>query len=127
MNRDKLTQTRDAIDAALNGRPWEWFDATTDRWVDADAVTIEFALKDELLIRPKPIPTLRWWNCADDVPKVPVIWLQIAAEEHLVTAIASDGLHTADSFYLWTELENQKIPHSTDRQTWQPCKTEVLA
>lgn len=59
-----------------------------------------------------------------DIPG-PICWLRISENYSctLVIGIGEEGVKIGNEIYPWRSLE--KWEHSTDRQTWQPCRTTL--
>lgn len=121
-----LKETAAAILAAAKGEPWQFKKPGYAVWIDVKIADIMRTIRDNFEVRPKSQPTLHWWNCVDDVPKVPVIWIQFVNSQALVTSVGELGL-TIGALYSWEEIERLQLPYSTDRKMWQPCKTEDRA
>lgn len=61
MNNDQLIDLRDAIDAKLNRKPWQFRHRSVEGWTDArDGCVID--TQSDLLYRPKPEPKVRPWS-----------------------------------------------------------------
>lgn len=127
MTNEQLKGLREAIDAKLNGRPWQWKYAHEDtyqfRTVKPGGLfgfserieTFDFRAAPELVIRP--------WSKPEDCPSF--FWLRNVENNHSYspTGIWPDGIAVTFKgegyFYPWLSLG--KWLYSTDRKTWHKC------
>lgn len=117
-----------AIDAHRGGKPFQYFAKVVGEWRDVDnnATPLECLMVAQL-VRPKPEPKVRDWNCPADVPVD--CWLRLKSgntgwESRVIMVnhgrVTIVGGH-ADTLTALAYDDLRNYEHSTDRKTWKPC------
>jgi hypothetical protein len=123
---DQLRTTADAYEAAMAGKPVEWWNEDSKEWITEQVRPEVWSL--DWPRRPKPEPTTRPWDKPDDVPLN--CWIQGSNPKAatLIVGIDDHGIVVWKSSQEmlkigWSEIHNYR--HSVDRITWKACEVEV--
>lgn len=123
MTTEQLKGLRDAIDARLNGKPWQWRCNGGLNWnAGNDPHSIPAMLANGYDFRATPVPVSRPWSAPEDVPG-PVCWVRAFASavvSDLIVTISDKGFIRYNGiFTMWADTTH--FEYSTDRREWKPC------
>lgn len=120
---EELKDAQDALAAANDGKPWQYF--VRGEWRETDC-TVAYILYHDYLIRPKPEPKTRPWNFPEDVPG-PVCWIRpkghdwqrmiIMVNPLRITLVGGECRSLESKLF----IEIKDYEYSTDRREWKPC------
>lgn len=104
----------------FNGGPG-WVQPATQH-IDA----LERILNERVRVRLAPVPVVKWWDCASDVPVN--CWIRsnrFPNSRYFATMICADGIWAPNGcgnhLFSWARLSDGDMEHSTDLVHWSPC------
>lgn len=126
MTNEQLQGLREAIDAKLNGKNWQYRSVGMHEWV-TQAAESSLGRIEGYEFRAKPEPASRPWSKPEHVPG-PVCWIRTSPQEirMLVICIYQRGLRLQDAGIpplnkQWGSLTGYEYSTTCRADDWHPC------